>query len=127
MAEPLDLWDFETWRKRFPSPALLHDGVLIAETRGGEWIALTMLMASNKSGQLQTGLTGVLAPWRGRGVASALKLAAIGYALERGATEIVTRNHSVNRGMLGINRRLGFVPDPAWLTLRLDLEPGSTA
>ena len=49
------------------------------------------------------------------------------HALARGAGTIVTRNHTGNRGMLGINERLGFVADPAWLTFRLDLDPGATA
>ncbi len=58
--------------------------------------------------------------WRGRGVATALKVAAIGVARALGAPTIRTDNASDNAPMLRVNDRLGFVRDPATVSyLRL--------
>jgi hypothetical protein len=48
-----------------------------------------------------------------RGIAMALKLRSIEFALQEGFGEIRTWNESNNQGMLDINNRLGFVRQPA--------------
>jgi GNAT superfamily N-acetyltransferase len=57
-------------------------------------------------------ITGVDRAYRGRKIALALKLLAIRYAIEKGASCIVTDNDSQNAPMLAINRKLGYVPRP---------------
>lgn len=57
-------------------------------------------------------ITGVERAYRGRKIALALKLLAIRYANEKGASCIVTDNDSQNAPMLAINRKLGYVPRP---------------
>lgn len=57
-------------------------------------------------------VTGVERAYRGRKIALALKLLAIRYANEKGASCIVTDNDSQNAPMLAINRKLGYVPRP---------------
>lgn len=54
------------------------------------------------------GLTGVERDYRGRGIAMALKLLTIRYALENGAQKITTGNDARNTPMLAINRKLGY-------------------
>ncbi|MBX8465540.1 GNAT family N-acetyltransferase [Deinococcus sp. RIT780] len=93
-------------------PGLLPDAYLIAEA-DGQWIGQTVLFRSDASPDLLTGLTGVTRPWRGQGVATALKLAAIRTARTLGAPTIRTDNASDNAPMLAINDRLGFMRDPA--------------
>ncbi|QFP77746.1 GNAT family N-acetyltransferase [Deinococcus sp. AJ005] len=93
-------------------PGLLPEGYLVAEV-GDEWIGQTTLFRSEASPDLFTGLTGVTRGWRGRGVAMALKVAAIGVARDLGAPTIRTDNASDNAPMLRVNERLGFVRDPA--------------
>lgn len=100
-------------------PGLLPQAYLVAEA-GGEWIGQTTLFRSEASPELFTGLTGVTREWRGRGVATALKVAAIGVARALGAPTIRTDNASDNAPMLRVNDRLGFVRDPATVSyLRL--------
>ncbi len=50
--------------------------------------------------------------------ALALKLQAAHYAKAQGGRVIVTQNHTTNRPMLGLNETLGFVRQPAWITLK---------
>ncbi|GHG06988.1 GNAT family N-acetyltransferase [Deinococcus piscis] len=109
-------WSFEVWRERAADrydPTL----VFVAVSPAGEWVGLTELFAE-ASGALRTGLTGVEPAWQGRGVAYALKLAALRAARERGYHSVDTVNHQRNAPMLAVNRALGFVPNPATVLLR---------
>lgn len=93
-------------------PGLLPGAYLVAE-HGGAFIAQTALYRSEASLDLLTGLTGVTRPWRGRGVATLLKVAAARAGQALGAPLIRTDNASDNAPMLAVNDRLGFVRDPA--------------
>lgn len=127
-ATPVSVWPFETWQRRVV-PNLHHpEGLFIASEpgqrgEGGEWIGLSELHTpyGGRPGTVRNGLTGVLGAWRGHGVAFSLKLAAARAARERGYTHARTGNHSANAPMLGINAALGFVHEPATLTLRRKL------
>ncbi|WP_245872706.1 GNAT family N-acetyltransferase [Deinococcus planocerae] len=115
---PVSVWPFELWQRRAAgrvNPA----GLFIAVAPEGEWVGLSELHLPipTRPGTLHNGLTGVLPAWRGRGLASALKLAAARAALERGFTHSRTSNHSVNAPMLAVNARLGFVREGATVTL----------
>jgi GNAT superfamily N-acetyltransferase len=59
-------------------------------------------------GYFDTDMTGVRRAYRGRGVATLLKLLGIRYALAHGGLELRTVNDSVNEGMLALNEKLGF-------------------
>lgn len=67
--------------------------------------------------QLDTGLTGVLRPYRRRGIARALKQHALAFAQSAGAGVIATSNEEGNP-MYALNLQLGFQPLPAWLSYR---------
>lgn len=115
-------WPFEVWRERAAArydPAL----VFVAVSPAGEWVGLTELFAGRLPGALRTGLTGVEPAWQGRGVAYALKLAALRSARERGYCSVDTMNHQRNAPMRAVNRALGFIPDPATVLLRRTLTP----
>lgn len=58
-------------------------------------------------------LTAVKAPFRGRGIATALKLAQIDRARAAGVQQLFTTNDEENVGMREVNKRLGYKPLPA--------------
>ncbi|MDO4262703.1 MAG: N-acetyltransferase [Deinococcus sp.] len=110
-------WPFEVWWARV-GEKLDPRGVWLAVTLRGEWVGLSELCVELEPGVLHTGLTGVEVGWQGRGVAYALKVAALRAAQARGYREARTSNHAQNAPMLAVNRALGFVPDPAVVLLR---------
>lgn len=118
-ATPITPWPFELWRRRVvEAPDFTPDGPLVA-VAGGEWMGFTELYKPDlaRPGTVIQGLTGVTRPWRGHGVAWALKLAAARRAQANGFRVARTMNHVVNREMLGINAAMGFAKEPAWITL----------
>ncbi|MFC4637260.1 GNAT family N-acetyltransferase [Deinococcus hohokamensis] len=121
--QAISVWPFELWQQRY-LPHLKHpEGVWLAVAPEGEWVGLSELHLENatRPGTVQNGLTGVLPPWRGQGLALALKLAAARAALQRGYTQARTNNHSVNRAMLAVNEKLGFVRESATVTVRKEV------
>jgi predicted GNAT superfamily acetyltransferase len=65
--------------------------------------------------KIYTAVTGVVRAHRKKGVATALKMAGFRTAQARSITEIETDNDESNP-MYQINLRMGFKPQPAWLT-----------
>jgi GNAT superfamily N-acetyltransferase len=75
---------------------------------GGEPVGLAMVAYEPETNSLHHTFTGVLAQWRGRGVASALKRATIRYAQRIGADYLRASNDAANAPMLAINARFGY-------------------
>ena len=116
-SEPHTHLEKSVWLSAFlKNPGLMRDAYLFA-VKDGEYIGVTALRSSRSENGLTTGLTGVKREYRRQGIALALKLKAITWAKENGYPSIKTWNEANNRGMLGINERLGFVRQPAWLDM----------
>lgn len=111
-------------RAHLGSPNLVPDAYFVAVNEAGDYVGMSNLWASKASDNLDTGLTGVKRDYRRRGIALALKLRAVAYARERGCPMIKTWNEQNNRGMLGINARLGFARQPAWISFAKVLKEG---
>ena len=81
---------------------------------GDRWVGMSALWHNGNDGKLETGLTGVARSHRRKGLATALKTAAISYAKSLGYKEIETDNEE-NNPMYQLNLQLGFRPLPAFL------------
>jgi RimJ/RimL family protein N-acetyltransferase len=99
-------------------PFALPDGHFLA-LDGGRLVGLCRLTRhSALAGVLAQGFTTVHPDYRRRGIALALKVHTIRYALTHGYHEIRTASDESNTGMLHINKALGF----RRLDLRLEFE-----
>jgi ribosomal protein S18 acetylase RimI-like enzyme len=115
--EPFTPISFEHYQERvLHHPNFLKEGWFIALDQG-RYVGMSTLWPSDQSADLEIGLTGVLGDYRRRGIALALKLKATDYARQRGAPRIKTVNESNNQRMIALNERLGFVRQPAWITM----------
>lgn len=85
--------------------------------KDGEYAGVSMLFHRPADNDLNTGFTTVKRAHRHKGVALALKVAALTHAKNLGKTAVRTENAQTNRSMLGINEALGFEKMPAWIDL----------
>jgi GNAT superfamily N-acetyltransferase len=107
---------YSEWKKRYDRLGFLPDGHFYA-VHDNRLIGMSVLWGSESTPNLYTGTTGTLRAWRKRGMATALKVAALSWAKEQGAPFVYTTNEIGNTGMLGINARLGFVRHAGWVHL----------
>lgn len=97
------------------------DPMLDVNGPSGDYVGVSMLAKNPAMPQrLNTWLTGVLRSHRRKGIALAMKLRAIEFAIAQGATTIRTDNEE-NNPMLGINKLLGFAEVPAWVDYEKNL------
>lgn len=122
-AEPFTPCGLDYFRSRvLNDPNLIPDGYFVAVDHSsygsvGEYVGVSNLFrAQGSTDMIDTGFTGVIPSHRRLGIALALKLRAVRWCQERGYRVLKTDNHSLNRPMLSINERLGFVKQPAWIT-----------
>lgn len=109
---------FEEFERRVCGSAWYRaEGQWIAAD-GERWVGLTAVMLLPEIEGAYNVMTGVLPEYRGRKIALALKLLAIGYARKYGARMISTHNDSFNSPMLAINRKLGYQPRSGKYLLR---------
>ena len=115
--DPIQMPPYEVVRDVFFTPQMFDRDASIVATRDGRIVALTMT-APRGPGIAYTNMTGTDRPDRGKGLALAMKLKAIGILKSRGGRLLGTTNDEQNAPMRGINKRLGYVPDPP----RIELE-----
>jgi GNAT superfamily N-acetyltransferase len=116
--EPVSAGTYDEWVARdVDVPDAPLDAYLLA-VEGDRAVGMCRLMLAEGGSVVSHSMTGTLRSHRGRGIATALKRAAIGWALAHGAERITTENAVGNATMQGINRELGFVDAPAFIELR---------
>ncbi|WP_420597203.1 GNAT family N-acetyltransferase [Deinococcus sp.] len=99
----------ETIRREETVFVARHKGQLVAFTR------LTL-----RGQQAETEHTGVSRVHRNKGLATLLKARALAWAREQGGTQAGTGGTVLNLPMLKVNYRLGYLPEPMWVTWLLE-------
>jgi mycothiol synthase len=119
---------YEQWKTlELNSPRLLPEGYLIAK-QDLQYVGLSVVYRNEKDPRLLTqGDTGVSREYRGRGIATGLKLKVIEFARKNGYASIETWNDSTNAPMLAVNIKLGFKRYVGWILMEKDLRPKNTA
>ena len=92
--------------QRIEVAGFVPEGVVLA-IDDGAWVGMSA--TSKHPAECFTEMTGVLAPYCGRGLSLALKLLAIRFVRESGHRWLRTFHHPRNAAAIGMNRRLGFV------------------
>jgi GNAT superfamily N-acetyltransferase len=108
--EPVRTIRYDEWRAFvWDDPLLTKDGSF-GVVVDGKVVALSLILASPEAGRAFSMFTGTLRPYRGRGLARAVKLASIRWAAANGITQLMTTNDETNAAMLAVNARLGYRP-----------------
>ena len=119
-AEPVHNPPFEAIRGMyFGEKSFDHPSSIVA-LRDGEPVGSTITIL-NDAGVAYTVHTGMRRAERGKGIATALKLRALRALREKGVTLYGTTNDEANAPMRGINKRLGYEPDPPSVQVRKSL------
>jgi GNAT superfamily N-acetyltransferase len=118
---PMDVGDLAEFRARDVDRSdIPADGFVVAlDTAGGSvvgYAALSMLPGSRTAAWHD--MTAVRRAYRGRGIARALKLATIVWAIEHGLETLDSGNDEDNAPMRGLNAALGYAPLPDDVTMR---------
>ncbi len=116
-SEPVSHISYEGWHTWImESPSMIPAGTFIAvDSLTKTYVGVSQLLKAAQGEHLVTGLTGVRVAYRRKGIALAMKLRGISYAVKHGVTEIRTSNEATNKAMLSINELLGYVKQPVWL------------
>jgi mycothiol synthase len=126
--EPTVVPPFEQWAAlALERPTSPREGQFAAVDEHGEVLGYSLVVVSDvdeDDGVAWHGMTAVARAARGRGVASAIKRAVILWARDQAGLRVLrTSNEDRNAPMLAINRKLGYQPRPAMLTLRGPIQP----
>jgi GNAT superfamily N-acetyltransferase len=106
----IDKMEYAEWvRDIWEGPALRRDLSVIAFVDGAPASA-TFVEADPDTGRVWSGGTGTRREFRGRGLAKAVKSAALRRARDAGLTDAYTSNDEVNAPMLAVNEWLGYRP-----------------
>jgi len=105
--------------KRFlEDPTSWPEAIVVAVDREDRWLGMTNIFRSSTSPkEANLGFTGVLREGRGRGLALALKVAGLELMKQHGIQKITTSNHAVNKPILAVNHKMGYVKKEGMLAL----------
>ena len=127
--EPMAAGDLAEFRARdVDRPGIPPWGFAIAVDADGRVVGYASLILVPGSDHVAWhDMTAIRRPWRGQGLAMALKATTIAAAIEHGLTALETGNDIDNAAMRAINARLGYRSLPDLLTMRGPLVHGIMA
>jgi GNAT superfamily N-acetyltransferase len=118
---PMAVGDLAEFRARdVDKPGIPPDAFMVAVEAGTDRVAgyASLQLLPGRPDVAWHDMTAVRRAWRGRGLATALKLATIGWAIQHGLTALETGNDEANAPMRAVNARLGYEPLPDEVILR---------
>jgi GNAT superfamily N-acetyltransferase len=120
--EPITDTSFESFVKGdLENPNFLPEAWFLAKD-GDTYVGLSNLWKSQELPDVyHQGLTGVLAAYRSKGIAMALKVRGLELMRKRGIREVRTFNNTRNQPMLRINEAMGFQKQPVWIEFAREL------
>jgi GNAT superfamily N-acetyltransferase len=119
-ATPTPQWPYERFRHmNFESGQLIADASVVAYD--GETIAAFTTTGKRQSQDGYTWMTGVGRDYRGRGLATVIKVEALSRAKAKGLRAMLTTNDEPNKAMREINAKLGYQILPAHVQLEKPL------
>lgn len=107
--------DFDRFVKSHESPKLFPEAYLVA-VKDDKFIGLSSKWEMDGENTLFTQLTGVREKYRGKGIATAMKVKAIEIASEKGIQKMKTSTETGNEAMLHIAQKLGYEKKLAWIS-----------
>ena len=107
-ARPAETGSFEQWRRRHLGPLAIRE--LSFAALAADDVVGYALVGRSSSGEPEHWMTGVRRDHRGRGIATALKSAAIAAAREAGVPVLRAQNDLANAAMRRVNEKLGYRP-----------------
>lgn len=116
LLDPVAPPTLDAFAAELADPALLADASFVA-VHDGEYVGETRCTWQEARRSLHVVITGVSAPYRGLGIARALKQRVVDYARAHSIARLETTNDGLNPVILVINERLGFIRSPAWILL----------
>jgi GNAT superfamily N-acetyltransferase len=125
--EPMAVGELAEFRARDVDRALIpKDAFFVALDAGSGRVVgyASLMMLPGSTTRAYHDMTAVLRAFRGRGIASALKLATIAWAIEHGLAVLETGNDEANAPMRAVNARLGYLPMPDEIAMRGPLFDG---
>lgn len=109
-------WTYEQFRRMsFDSGQMIADASIIAYD--GDRIAGFTTSGKRQSRDGYTWITGTAREYRGRGLATAMKVDSLSRAKAKGLRAMLTTNDEPNKTMRGINAKLGYQMLPAHVQL----------
>ena len=121
---PLSYEQWETYSLK--NPQLLPEGYFLAK-HGSNYVGMSDVhRVDTEPGVLNQDDTGVIREYRGRGIATALKLKVMEFGKKNGYRTIKTWNESGNNPMLAINIKIGFKRRVGWILMEKTLRPESS-
>lgn len=110
-------WTFPSFEEFvIQAPWFRREGQLLA-LDGAEWVGMAAVSIFPDSRTAYNLHTGVLPAYRGRKIATSLKVLAAQYARSLGANQLLTDSNMRNAPILSINRKMGYKAQPGKYTL----------